>query len=465
MVLRKALSKEANDRYATIQQFADALQEAGRTHQSQTTEPDTPSIPRTQITTNGTPRVKPLGRRQQRPSRRYGGLWLGIILSMLMLALLAIVYLFFTPLPHVTVMISLKSPKRVALYNFTPVPESSDTSINQIYERTIEATTPSQTYAAHATGRIVALKAQGILTFYNGKPVSQTIPAGTIVTTPNGMQFATDADTIIPAENLPDLGNASVSAHAVQPGSAGNIPTRYIVQHCCTTDNSIQVVNYDKFTGGQDAQPELVLQQSDLDNADTAAQSSLDRTVEALLNTKKHDNEVLAGKPFCTDTQKPDVPVGSKATTVSVQITRYCLAWVYDSTALVKLAEQQYRADTQMKPGDRYTLGKKIDVAVIKVDLPDPKQGITSLQVQISGVWNYSLSEKQKQTLLQNIRGKSNAEARRWLMSQSEIADASIQYNWPFSWLRHDTLPDQYGRIELRIESAVKNSVFVREET
>src|SRR5258708_26157208 len=88
-----------------------------------------------------------------------------------------------------------------------------------------------------------ARQATGTLTFYNGQLNQVTVPAGTTLTASDGIQVITDQDAPIPPESqtiTPTLGQATVLAHAVTPGSKGNIPTGDINQSCCAVSILVQ---------------------------------------------------------------------------------------------------------------------------------------------------------------------------------------------------------------------------------
>src|SRR2546423_15308488 len=118
--------------------------------------------------------------------------------------------------------------------------------------RLLNPITLSQSATAGTTGKghQDSTKATGTITVYNGQFTSQTIQAGTILTGADGVQIITDQDAPIPAANPPIFGQVTVSAHAVQAGSKGNIPAYDINSACCFA--SVLAKNPDNFTGGQD---------------------------------------------------------------------------------------------------------------------------------------------------------------------------------------------------------------------
>ncbi len=158
---------------------------------------------------------------------------------------------------------------------------------------------PVQTIAARAaiipTGvkTIPARQARGILTVYNGSILQQELPAGFIVTSPSGIEIATDQAVVVPPANLPEPGVATVPAHAVQPGAAGNIAASSI---SANDGSSLVIKNLTAFTGGRDARTEKYVTSQDTDHALAAARNQVEQ--EQLAAT--HPG-VLVG---CTETAR-----------------------------------------------------------------------------------------------------------------------------------------------------------------
>lgn len=115
---------------------------------------------------------------------------------------------------------------------------------------------PLQTYAAKApiiftgTTTTKAISATGTLTIYNGSILTQQIPRNFILTGTDGSEVVTDDAVTIPPGNAPAYGIATVPAHVVIPGAAGNIRA-YDINAVYGTDLTIK--NLTAFTGGKDA--------------------------------------------------------------------------------------------------------------------------------------------------------------------------------------------------------------------
>lgn len=139
-----------------------------------------------------------------------------------------------------------------ATVTIIPVEQHISTSATiQVQGRALTPLTLSESQTVAATGHKHqnATQAQGTITFYNGLFTSQTIAAGTVLTGADGMQVVTDQPAVIPAGTPPIYGHVTVSAHALNPGSQGNIASYDINQACCLT--SVLAKNTQAFTGGE----------------------------------------------------------------------------------------------------------------------------------------------------------------------------------------------------------------------
>ena len=146
--------------------------------------------------------------------------------------------------------------------------------------RIIEA---SAAIVATGTQIIPATQAHGTLTIYNGTELVQQLPAGFLVTSRGGVEVATEQVVAIPAAHLPALGIATVAAHAVQPGTTGNLAAAAIRQE---DGSSLVITNTTAFTGGQDAQTETVVTAADQTRALTQARGQARANVPLGLQAK-----------------------------------------------------------------------------------------------------------------------------------------------------------------------------------
>lgn len=81
-------------------------------------------------------------------------------------------------------------------------------------------------------------------------PLSVPVPAGTVVQTPNGVQFVTTQNAVLAA----GASSINIPAQAVVTGPAGNVAASTITQIVSALSYPLVVTNLQPFTGGADAE-------------------------------------------------------------------------------------------------------------------------------------------------------------------------------------------------------------------
>jgi hypothetical protein len=104
-----------------------------------------------------------------------------------------------------------------------------------------------------------ATTAYGVLTITNGSIIGQSIPAGFTI-----QGVVTDTAVYVPPGNANGYGWATVSAHALASGVAGNIPTLSVNQ---VIGSSVYVRNLSAFSGGRNAYSVKFITSNDRSNA------------------------------------------------------------------------------------------------------------------------------------------------------------------------------------------------------
>jgi hypothetical protein len=169
---------------------------------------------------------------------------------------------------------------------------------------------------------IAATQGWGVVTFYNGLPQQQTIAAGELLTGNDGEEVVTDYDVTIPAGSLSTNGAASVLAHALDYGPAGNIQAGDIYGPCCRA--WIKVVN-STFTGGHAARDYAVVTKADID----AATASLLAQENAMLDYRISADETLLTPVPCTTHTASNHRAGDIAQQVIVTVKESCSPSAY----------------------------------------------------------------------------------------------------------------------------------------
>lgn len=173
------------------------------------------------------------------------------------------------------------------------------------------------------------MQARGMVTYYNQTPTSQDIPAGMLLTGADGVQVVTDQQVVAPAAHLPAQGEATVAAHAVQPGPQGNIRANDLNGLCCFVGIAVQ--NMHPFTGGQDARDFPAAQARDVNGVASPLSTTLTRQGQAALQAQVRTDEQLAAPMRCPPQITAMPGIGEEATQITVTVSVTCSAEVYNA--------------------------------------------------------------------------------------------------------------------------------------
>jgi len=390
----------------------------------------------------------PLASALRRSRRRW------LIALPVVLALLVIGYFVYQPIvnlifvPAATVTITPASQDLRKTYTITAVAGTPDPAQHQVQARLLYAASSAlpKTVSASGAGHTPATIATGTLTFYNSSPSPVTIPAGTVFTGASGVEIVTARAASIPAGNPPTVARIIVPAHAVNAGASGNIPAfDFNNVPCCA--NGVFVQNGGAFRGGQDQQSYSYVEQSDIDEAARALESSLMPGVQAALQQQIQANEQLVSPSHCLPTSSSDHAAGEQASHVTVTMMVVCTGEVYDQRAVQAMAQDLLVTDPAQNPGNGYVLVGTI-ATTVKNATVDTK-GIVSLLVHAEGIWVYQFNTAQKQALVKLIAGKSQQVAQSLLLQQEGVEKTTIHL---FGG-NGSTLPTDQSQITLAVLS------------
>src|SRR5439155_15531250 len=113
------------------------------------------------------------------------------------------------------------------------------------------------------------------------------------------------------------------SAHALYPGSSGNISAYDINEACCAT--AIKAINATSFRGGQDERNFQTVAKNDITRVATPLKSTVMQSMRGALQGQVQPQEQLFILP-CTPTVISDHSIGAEATQVKVTISETCSA-------------------------------------------------------------------------------------------------------------------------------------------
>lgn len=240
-------------------------------------------------------------------------------------------------------------------------------------------------------GHQEARVARGYITFYNAATYAQTINAGTLLTSRDGMKIVTDQEVTLPAAQYPTFGQASSLAHAMITGPKGNIGSGNIYGPCCLFN--ISAVN-GAFTGGQQEQDYQTVSPHDIATVTAMLKKSILQSEQAAVQTQVHSDETLITPLPCQQTITPDHQPGQKATHVSITVSEACTGVAYNTQAYQSLITQLINQEARQKLGDVYTLFGQIQGTITQVTYQKDNQ--LELQVHISGAYAYHFNQRQQ---------------------------------------------------------------------
>jgi serine/threonine protein kinase len=446
-VVMTALAKDPQQRFASMQAFAQALTIASQ--QSSRQKPSIPSLAIPKILQRQAPAVSdqkdalPVQSASLQPLARRP-LWAALLLILLLLLIFGGInfalpgilgrlgnIVFGIPTAAIVTVTPVSSDVRntYTIYGVTGTP---DITQRQAQARLLTSSTSPRSKTVQTTAtRTAGTRATGTLTFYNSQFNDQRVNAGTDFALANGVHIITNRNVDIPkATGTPPnihVGTVSVSAHAGSVGPGGNITPLTINHACCSADSSIFARNLTAFTGGLDPQQGgPFVQQSDIDNASKSLENMLIPGAQQSLQVQVHPNEYYVNSPQCTPTVTTDHSVGDKATDVTVTIKVTCSGEVYDQLGAQAIAADLLKQQATKNPGHGYALVGNLVTAILQVRVSYAQKGTLSLLVKAEGIWVFQFDDTQKQALAKLVAGKSRVDAQSLLLKHLGVASADI---------------------------------------
>ncbi len=334
----------------------------------------------------------------------------------------------FNNLPHIipgttataTVTITPDSKDESNIFQIVGVTSTPKPGTREVSARIISATSPAQSKTVQSTGSIPALRATGPLQFYNLASFAISVPS-TILTANNGVQVSFNGPISVSAGSP-----LNVTGFAVNVGASGNIAAFSINQFCCVSGNNIRVKNTGVFSGGQNAVPNSVVQQSDINGAATALTASLTPVAQGALQKKVKSNEqVVPNTLRCTSAVSANHAAGDHAPNVTVIVSVTCKEEVYDQAASLTMAANLLAKQASTNLGPNYVLTGSIVAEVTRVTVVDTK-GTLSILVRAEGVWVYQFSDTVLQGFANHIANMDNQLAINYLMGQTGVKAVKI---------------------------------------
>ncbi len=280
----------------------------------------------------------------------------------------------------------------------------------------------SQSVPTTGRGHTDARSANGYITFYNGQLSDVTIPAGTQIAGRSGVLINTDADANIPAASInpPAFGYITVPAHAINPGSNGNIAAYDINSPCCFA--SVIAKNEEQFTGGQDERDFPIVTRQDIDNAASTPKSTIAENMQAALQPQAKANETLITLP-CSPTVRPNHTIGEEATQVTVTVSETCQSYAFSTATFYSQVATILSQRAKKVLGARYTRRGNI---LITRHATRMTKTVVTIAFTSQAVFEYALSTQAQRQIKNLLAGKRKQDALRILLLHPGINQAVI---------------------------------------
>jgi hypothetical protein len=298
-----------------------------------------------------------------------------------------------------------------------------------------------------ATGkRIEEETAKGTVRFSNLDFLrSNTIPAGSIVSTNAGVRFETVAEVTVPRADLVGLtvfpGRIAVNVTAVEPGTASNVePNTIVIVPRGEDPQALKVVNPEATAGGTHKEFPQVAQE-DVDGAVEQLTTALTAAFEARLvdpsiapaGATVFGETATLGEPV--PTVDLEALVGQEVETFEVGLSATGSVLTVDPGPVSAIADQLIRA---LVDADHQLVADSIDV---KVAAPVVTEGTVTFTATATGEQIRVLDAEALRAL---VMGKPLAEARAALAPFGEVELTA----WP-DWV--GSVPTIADRVDVRV--------------
>ncbi len=362
---------------------------------------------------------------------------------------------FLQPKPIATVTLTPLSKVAKNTYTVAIVTGQPDASQKQASGARIISDSASQSRQVNATGKgaTPATSATGTMTFSNATQ-NVTIPAGEYIVDANRISLIIHSSVTLQA-NGPAV---TVAAHASPAGLEGNVPANDVNGNYCYPDcNSgsavFHVQNTAAFTGGQDPQSYVFVQQSDINNAASKLEGSLASTARAVVKSQIKAFEQMVSSISCSTSVSSNQKAGARVPDVTVNVMETCSVEAYNTQAAQTLAGKLLKDDVTTLIGAGYVITGNVTTQVLsQPKVNNASQGTLSVNIIADGTAIYQFTSAEEQAFAKLIAGKSIADAQSLLLTQTGVAQATIKIS---GGNPADKLPTDAGHIIFVVASAV----------
>jgi hypothetical protein len=327
-----------------------------------------------------------------------------------------------------------------------PDVDAPDATLNVVPALLVDVPVEASESFTTAGRRVEENPATGTVTFENYNFLSSNpIPAGSIVSTEGGIQFATQRAITLPEATfvLPSVvpSRTNVAVTAVKPGTSGNVPANAIRVVPRGEDPELTKVNNPEATSGGTHEEFPQISQAEVDAALAALQTKVGEAFTAAVddgagappNATVFAETAVLGET--TPTVDPATLVGQEVESFELGLTATGTVIAVDATPVKQIAETRLLANVG---GDHRLVKGSID---IRQGDPTVVGGEVSFPVTAEAM-RVSLLDPDE--LLALVKGRSIDEARSILSQFGEVEITA----WP-DWV--STIPGIDSRVTIEI--------------
>ncbi|HEX5165771.1 MAG TPA: baseplate J/gp47 family protein, partial [Thermomicrobiales bacterium] len=294
--------------------------------------------------------------------------------------------------------------------------------------------------------------AHGSLMLTNASTGEVLVPAGTIMATETGIQFATVADVTVPAADpygSLTIGSATVEVTATAPGPDSNVAAETVFGQL---DSGIYFLNRDPIGGGTTRRIATV-SQADIDTLTARAQQDLNGKAPGAIDRELKDGQQLLAN---TETRGQistsfNHAAGSDAESLKLDASLTITAQAYSLDGIHDQARDAVADRLRSQAGNEVTVLSQ----TLKTSTPQPVAGTdaTAFSVDASATTRANISSEELDALRAELSGKDDEAAVARIKQLAGVGDVTIDHS-P-GWLG-GRMPRLDSRIQIEVVDAAR---------
>lgn len=325
----------------------------------------------------------------------------------------------------------------------------SDDNKNEYQGRAAEETDYLEKTFETTGEKNVGAKAVGTVIFYNQTGLAQPLNTETNLSNDDGIVFFVKANTTIPkAEVSPEgsivYGQVTTEIIAKEAGEEGNIlPGRLsIIDLPFTKQNKIYGEVADKLGGGTNKKIRVV-SEDDLKNAEKNIVDELKPKLREKINEELSSGEVLEDSLIAYETLSVEKAVELEEETVEfkMKVTAKAKALIYNKEEIKKIILDKIALGAA---GGKKLIQSSQDVFEAELVEADLTAGRAKLKIHTVNQISLPIETEK---LKEEIKGLTEYEARRLLLTKENIKDVRFKFNYSIT----SRVPENGNRIKMEL--------------